>query len=131
MKKSGVLNCEISEVIASMGHLDMLTICDAGLPVPESVRRIDLAVAKGIPGLLPVAKAIAGDLEVQQIILADELKSRNPDMDREIRNIFKDVEVIYQSHEDFKKMSSESRAFIRTGEFTSYANVILISGVIF
>ncbi|MCJ7529778.1 MAG: D-ribose pyranase, partial [Anaerolineales bacterium] len=34
MKKTGVLNKDIPEVIASMGHMDMLVIGDAGLPIP-------------------------------------------------------------------------------------------------
>lgn len=131
MKKSGVLNREISEVIASMGHLDMLTICDAGLPIPESVRRIDLSIVPGIPGILQVAKAIAGDLEVQQIIMADDLRNLNPNLDEMIRNIFKDAKVIYRSHDELKEISSRARAIIRTGECTPYANVILVSGVTF
>ena len=46
MKKGSLLNKEISSVIAGMGHTDMLTIGDCGLPVPENVRRIDLALKK-------------------------------------------------------------------------------------
>ncbi len=40
MKKHGVLNCEISEVVATMGHTDLLAIADAGLPIPDEVWRI-------------------------------------------------------------------------------------------
>ena len=47
MKKNGVLNQEISQLIASMGHMDKLTICDAGLPIPDYIWRIDLAVVPG------------------------------------------------------------------------------------
>lgn len=131
LKKSGILNKDISEVIASMGHLDYLTICDAGLPIPESTRRIDLAVQPGLPGFLEVTKAIAEDLKVQRIILTEELKGRNPALDQAVKDIFKDSEVTYVPHEEFKKISTESRAIIRTGECTPYANVILVSGVIF
>jgi len=131
MKKNGVLNQEISQLIASMGHLDKLTICDAGLPIPDYVWRIDLAVVPGVPGLETVAKAVASELKVQQIILANELRDRNPELTNAIKNIYKDVEVLFVNHEDFKKLSVESRAIIRTGECTPYANVILISGVTF
>jgi D-ribose pyranase len=31
-------------------------------------------------------------------------------------------------HSEFKERSVKSRAIIRTGEFTPYANVILVSG---
>lgn len=131
MKKNGVLNQEISQLIASMGHLDKLTICDAGLPIPDYTWRIDLAVVPGLPGFEAVAKAVAGDLQVQQIILAEELRDRNPQLTRAIRELFKDAEVTFVPHEDFKRISTESRAIIRTGECTPYANVILVSGVTF
>ena len=49
MKKTGLLNKDLSEVIAGMGHRDMLVIADAGLPIPPNVRRIDLAVSPNLP----------------------------------------------------------------------------------
>lgn len=131
MKKAGILNKNISTVIASMGHLDMLTICDAGLPIPNSVKRIDLALIPGIPGFLEVVRAVEKDIKVQQIIIANELRDKNPNLVKEILNIFKGVEVVYKPHDEFKEISIKSRAIIRTGECTPYANVILVSGVTF
>ena len=131
MKKNGVLNQEISQLIASMGHMDKLTICDAGLPIPDYLWRIDLAVIPGLPGFEAVTKAVAGDLQVQQIILAEELRDKNPVLTQAIKDIFKGAEAVFVPHEEFKKISTESRAIIRTGECTPYANVILVSGVTF
>lgn len=131
MKKNGVLNKEISQLIASMGHVDKLTICDAGLPIPDYIWRIDLAVTPGLPGFEAVTKAVASELQVQQIILAEELRDKNPELTRAIKDIFKDSDVVYVPHEEFKRLSTESRAIIRTGECTPFANVILVSGVTF
>jgi D-ribose pyranase len=131
MKKSGVLNDRISQVIASMGHLDMLTIGDAGLPIPLNVERIDMALVPGIPSFMSVVNAVANDLEVQQIFLAKEIKEQNPAIEAELLQLFSEVEVIYIPHSELKVLSSGSRAAIRTGECTSYANVILVSGVTF
>lgn len=52
MKKIGTLNQALSEVIAGMGHGDMLVIGDCGLPIPATVRRIDLALTIGVPSFL-------------------------------------------------------------------------------
>jgi D-ribose pyranase len=131
LKKIGVLNKDISELIASMGHFDQLTICDAGLPIPEYVWRIDLAVKEGLPGFVEVAKAVANDMVVQQVIMAEEIKKVSPHIDKQIRDIFVGVEVVYISHEVFKEQSTKSRAIIRTGEFTPYSNLIIVSGVSF
>ena len=131
MKKTGVLNSNISEVIACMGHMDVLTICDAGLPIPATTCRIDLAIHPGLPGLLDVLKAVASELEVEMIIMAEEIRERSPKMEEEIKKLFPDIKVDYIPHEDFKKKCANSRAIIRTGEFTPYANVMLVSGVCF
>ena len=52
MKKSALLNSELSYVIAKMGHTDTLTVGDCGLPIPQETQRIDLALRKGTPGFL-------------------------------------------------------------------------------
>lgn len=44
MKKGTVLNSEISSVISRLGHTDTLVVCDAGLPIPNSTTRIDMAL---------------------------------------------------------------------------------------
>lgn len=58
MKKGVCLNSEVSYVIAKLGHFDTLTIGDAGLPVPDGVQRIDLAVRLGLPGFRDVLETV-------------------------------------------------------------------------
>jgi D-ribose pyranase len=35
------------------------------------------------------------------------------------------------SHAEFKNRTASARAVVRTGEFTPYANIILVAGVVF
>jgi D-ribose pyranase len=49
MKKGGILNPQLNRVISEMGHRDILIIADAGLPIPQEIERIDLALKSGIP----------------------------------------------------------------------------------
>ena len=44
MQKIGILNSEIAKVLADMGHTDTIGIGDCGLPVPDGVKKIDLAL---------------------------------------------------------------------------------------
>jgi D-ribose pyranase len=131
MKKRGILHSEISEVIATLGHGDMLVVGDAGLPVPPGVRRIDLAVAGGVPGFIQVLRALLEDVQVESAVLASEMAGRSPQMYADTIAALGVVPVRQVSHEDFKQMTRGARAIIRTGEFTPYANVILVSGVVF
>lgn len=131
MKKNGVLNKDISEVVASMGHTDSLMIGDAGLPIPQNVKRIDLAVKRGLPGFLEVVEVIASELQVEKIVVAEEIKKASPQILESLKETFPGVEVKFVTHEKLKELSSQTKAIIRTGEFTPYANVIVYSGVVF
>lgn len=139
MKKGNLLNSEISYVISKMGHTDSLTIGDCGLPIPEVVQRIDLAVTKGLPEFIPVLLVILEELFIEKVILANEIITQNPELNNKIIEIIhktekkqnRTIEIDYVQHEEFKKKSTNSKAIIRTGEYKSYANIILVSGVTF
>lgn len=131
MKKTGLLNYQISEVIAKMGHTDMLAIGDCGLPIPEGTLRIDLALVKNIPAFIDTLNAVLLELKVEEIVIANETKQISSNIYNEIIKSVGDVKVTFVSHEDFKKLLKECKAVIRTGEQTPYANVILKSGVVF
>jgi D-ribose pyranase len=133
MKKSVLLNSEISYEIAKLGHTQTLTIGDAGLPIPDNVLRIDLAVSKGIPTFLQVLDAVLSEMKVERIILAEEISKKALGLKDEILKRFRSDEVVvdFVTHEQFKVLTGNSQAVIRTGETTPYANVILMSGVTF
>ena len=52
MKRNGILNSDISRVLSYMGHTDWIAIGDCGLPIPDEVERIDLALTFGEPGFM-------------------------------------------------------------------------------
>jgi D-ribose pyranase len=131
MKKGKLLNSRISAVIAEMGHTDMIVIADAGLPIPDGVERIDLAVCKGLPDFLSVLENVLSELQVEKYTLAEEIKTKNGVVQSVVYNALRNAESEYISHEDFKELTKKAKAVIRTGECTPYANVILHSGVVF
>ncbi len=131
MKKRGILQHELSEVIATLGHTDALVIADAGLPVPPGVRRIDLAVAAGVPHFSDVLRAVLDDVQVERAVIAGEMKNTSPQLYQELTRRLGSIPVEQVSHEEFKQRTRNARAIVRTGEFTPYANVMLMSGVVF
>lgn len=135
MKKSRLLNSEISYEIARIGHTSHITICDAGLPIPNDIKRIDLAIENGIPSFISVLDAILSEMEVEEIILASEIKEKNPKVLEEIYSTFEKIgkkpRVTWVNHKKLKEITHKTNAIIRTGECTPYANIILKSGVVF
>jgi D-ribose pyranase len=131
MKKEGILNQDLLNVMGSLGHTDRIVICDVGLPIDKSVKRIDLSVTKGIVKFMDVLKPLLSELAVEKIILAREIVKKSPAMHQDIVELTKGIPLELVSHEEFKKLTKDTKAIIRTGECTPYANIILQSGVNF
>lgn len=135
MKKGRLLNSEISSVISRMGHTDHITVGDAGLPIPSDVKRIDLAVEKGVPTFLGTLEVILDELKVEEVVIAKEMEEVSGEFYAKLLKLLEKkcgkITVVEVSHEEFKGITKESKAVVRTGECTPYANIILKSGVTF
>jgi D-ribose pyranase len=131
MKKIGTLNSEITSVISRLGHTDTIVIGDCGLPIPSHVQRIDLALKRGTPTFIETLETVLEEMKVEAFWLAKEIKDTNTRIEEEILNLISDASVTYLSHDEFKELTKNAKAVIRTGEDSPYANIILQSGVIF
>ncbi|WP_413303548.1 D-ribose pyranase [Bacillus sp. 1P10SD] len=129
MKKYGILNHPLSELIAATGHADIITVSDAGLPLDPSLPRIDLCLTKGMIPMKDMLIAINDELEIEGIILAEEIKEKSPDQLAFYEELFKEIPFYFIPHIEFKQKTSSSRGIVRTGEAVSYSSVILIAGV--
>jgi D-ribose pyranase len=134
MKKGGVLNDDLSKLIAEMGHKDRLVVCDSGLPIPQQANRIDLALKPGVPKFNQVLTTILDELVIEGAIVAEEMKAESPKLWEETKEMLQQVgveEIKYCSHEEFKQLTTEAKGIVRSGEVIPFANIILISGVDF
>jgi D-ribose pyranase len=131
MKKIGTLNQPLSAVIAGMGHLDTLVVADAGLPIPPGPLRIDLALKEGVPPFIQTLRAVLAELEVERAIVAEELVTVSAHLYGEVQALLADIPIETIPHMKFKEHTRTAQAVVRTGEFTPYANIILIAGVVF
>lgn len=131
MKKKGILNREISRVIATMGHYDLLVVADAGLPIPIDADCIDLVVDKDIPTVLQILKLLSSELEVEEFYVAEEGNAMNKSQYLAVEKIFPHASKFAIPHSSLKEKVKGAKAVIRTGDFSPYSNVILSSGVSF
>ena len=133
MKKIGTLNTHLSRVIAQMGHTDQLVICDSGLPIPRGKECVDLALAENIPRFVDTLRVVLEELEVEGAVVAEEMAARSEGVYAQVQALLPGVALRRVSHERFKALCGEDGtvAFVRTGEATPYANVMLVSGVTF
>jgi len=133
MQRHGILNSHIAKVLANLGHTDTICISDCGLPVPEGVQKIDLALDFGVPSFEQVVSIIAKHMKSEAIHVATEIKENNPKAYAFLESTFpsEQYEWIETSHEAFKEATKQCKCIIRTGEASPYANIILRADCIF
>ena len=131
MKKTPLLNIALSQTIAGLGHGEWVVIGDAGLPMSNCRQRIDLAVTRGVPSVEQVLRVTLSEMHVERVVLAAETQEHSPALVALVRELLPNVSVEWIDHEEFKRRSDGARAVVRTGEFTPYANILLVAGVVF
>ncbi|HEX6340367.1 D-ribose pyranase [Umezawaea sp.] len=129
MKRSGILNAELSGALARLGHTDELVVADCGLPIPSGPTVVDLAFTFGVPSFLEVLDGLLAELVVERAVIANEVDDANPMCAAAILQRLPGVRRV--PHAEFKRRTASTRLIVRTGEATPYANVLLRCGVPF
>ena len=139
MKKNGIYNAKLSEVVGKMGHGDIILIGDVGCPFPrhDMTTCIDLAVTDGVPKVTDVVKAVLEELVIEGYIVSEETKQVSPEKYQEFKNIL-DLEKNKGNamneetipHMEMKNLwlngsleGKEVKAFVRTGERCPYCYI--------
>jgi D-ribose pyranase len=130
MKSGKLLNAELSHAIASMGHTDLMIVCDAGFPIPRDAWRIDLAIAPNVPDLETVLTAISEAFIAEKVSYAAEMVENNPPLFEKVRRIFSASNHEPIPHEQIlSEMAPKAKVIVRTGAFDPWGNILLYSGV--
>jgi len=129
MKEAGTLNGHIDSALTRQGHGDLMMVVDAGFACPDHVEVIDIALSEGVPAVLDVLAELRKVHSVEKIVMANETRDHNPTHFRAASKAFgKGVEVEAIAHAEFKQRSHHVKTIIRTGDFTAWGNVMLVSG---
>ena len=130
MKRGHLLNAELSHAIASMGHGELMIVCDAGFPIPPDSWRIDLAISPDIPDLKTVLSAVASDFIAEKVSYADTLPVHNPILLETVQSLLDDADhEMIPHHSILTEMASKAKVIVRTGAFDPWGNILLYSGV--
>ena len=132
-RTSGIINPQLSRVIAECGHTDAIVVADAGLPIPLAVERIDLAYREGSPAFLDILDSVLEEFIVERAVISGEMETESPGMLAAVKERLEQFGVSVEAvpHVEFKALTRDARAIVRTGEYTPYSNVMLFSGAPF
>lgn len=129
MKEVGILNRDLAAVLSEQGHGDLLMVADAGFAIPKDMEVIDLALSENVPLVLDVLSELKKYFSVEKMYLSRETGEVNPSHFKNVTGMFGPrVELEILEHDELKALSHKVKAVIRTGDFTAYGNVILVSG---
>jgi D-ribose pyranase len=129
VRKGGILNRHLAGAIAELGHGHGVLVCDAGMPIPDGPRVVDLAFRAGVPSFAEVLEGLLAELVVEGATAACEVREANPAAAGLLDGHFPRLALV--PHEELKSLSAGARLVVRTGEARPYANVLLRCGVFF
>lgn len=129
MLKKGILNPAVNQALSEMTHLDTMLVSDAAMPIPEEVKRIDLAYIPGVPELVPVIEGLLEACIIEKVLIAAEIEEASPALLQQYRTVFQDIPIELIPHEEMLQKTHETKAVIRTGENRyHYSSVLLVCG---
>ncbi|MER6109760.1 D-ribose pyranase [Streptomyces hirsutus] len=129
MRKGGILNRHLGGALAELGHTDRVLVCDAGMPIPDGPRVVDLAFRAGVPSFAEVLEGLLAELVIEGATAATEIRQANPAAADLLAGHFPALDLV--PHERLKELTAGARLVVRTGEARPYANVLLQCGVFF
>ncbi len=130
MKRTGILNQQLSAAIAGLGHGDLLMVVDAGFPIPRGSERIDLAIVRDLPDLRTVLKIVHEEVIAERVVIAAEMAQNNAPLEQWLRVEFDDADFELVPHEEMlTSVAARAKAIVRTGAFDPWGNIALSSGV--
>ena len=95
---------------------------------------IDLALTQGIPDFISTLRIVLSEMQVESHVLAEEILLKQPPALTALNALTEQAalgERRLLSHDQFKQLSRNARAVVRTGECQPYCNIALVSGVTF
>ncbi|MCP4306781.1 MAG: D-ribose pyranase [bacterium] len=129
MKQNGILHPELLDLIAAAGHGDVIVLADAGLRIPTTTTRLDLAITCGVPTMAQVVEAVKQELVIEAATVATEFEDWNPDVYQDVVSRLP-VDPDSKPHLDLMaEMAGTAFAYVKTGECSAYSSVALVCGV--
>ena len=130
MNRNRLLNAQLAHAIASMGHGEIMIVCDAGFPIPANTWRIDLAITPDVPDIETVLTPIAENLIAEKVSFAEEIKVHNKPLLGKIEKLFAGAEFAPIPHATIlAEMAAKAKVIVRTGAFDPWGNILIYSGV--
>ncbi|MFV0453135.1 MAG: D-ribose pyranase [Propioniciclava sp.] len=130
MRTRQILNPALAEAVARLGHGDRVAVTDAGCPIPDGVRRVDLAVDYGIPSVPQVLTVLLRHVLAEHLTLSEELREFNPHGYTAIQEAFRGsgATLAITPHDHvMTELIPTAKLVVRSGDFTPWGNLVFVA----
>jgi D-ribose pyranase len=127
MRKGMILNSELVGALAALGHGDTFLVCDAGFPIPDGLKCIDLALVEDVPNLMQVIRAILSEMIVEEAVWPEELEEKSPELAAGFTSLFAAQDKLTPQWAKFELMARQAKFCVRTGDTTPFGSILLKS----
>ena len=129
MFNTRILNPAVLSLLAHVRHTNTLVIADRAFPCWPRVETVDLSLTENVPTVVQVLAALRPDFRIGTAYMAREFKKANDTNTRlQFAQALAGVAVRFEPHVNLKLRVPNAIGLIRTGDMTSYGNVVLVSG---
>lgn len=130
---SSLFNQRLAAVVTGLRFDELIVIADAGLPVPDGVETLDLALTHGIPSVEDVLAVLVDELVINEVVVAEETERVNPTVTAAVERLTGPAGITVRAvpHDDIEVLIRRAKLIVQTGETTPYGNVILSGGLDF
>lgn len=125
MQANRIIHPALAEVLAELGHTDIIMVTDAGFPIPKGANRIDLGFYKGIPDVRDILKVLRKEMFAEEVRFAREVETHYPSLYEEVQEIYTGSGAVFieAPHEELIEVwAPKAKAIIRSGSFDAWAN---------
>ena len=125
----GLLNRGLAGAVARQGHGDEMIVCDAGFAIPDGVEVVDLSLAVNQPAIETVVRELVKFHSVEKLVIADMTREHSPSkLESVLKLLPEGIPVETIPHSELRRRAAAVKTVVRTGDFTAYANFLLVSG---
>ncbi len=126
MLRTGILNPQLSSLLARVRHTNTLVIADRGFPFWPQIETIDLALIDDKPTVLDVLEALAPNFIIGHAWMASEFREHN---EAPLLTRFQALlpSLAFEPHIELKRRVPHAIGLVRTGGTAQYSNLILES----
>lgn len=132
MKKGRIIHKDLNNLIGCAAHGDIIIVSDAGLAIPDSIWRIELAIERDIPDVISVLRLLNEELIIEKFSITEECRINNAPHYNGVLDVYRDMPVMSEviPHEKLiNEILPKAKAVIRTGSFSPYGNVVIYPGI--